>query len=93
MSSKQWYLFVEDGVFQVPPGCLDPTIFVPYIWTFVDADHCSKGVPSELAVKHSKAFTIFVTSPRASRWLNLKKATHLVKLIMNPWTWEEMSEA
>ena len=51
--SKQWYLLVEDGVFQVPTGCLDPTLFARCIWAFVDVDHSPSGVPSDLTMGHS----------------------------------------
>jgi len=90
---KQWYLFVQGGVFQLPPQWLDFRLFAPYIWAFTDADNSRFDFLSELAEMQSRFFTIFASSPRQDRWKSLAKTTNTRKLIMNPWTWEEMVRA
>jgi len=50
--AKKWYLFVEAGVFTFP-GHLDPDIFAPFMWAFVDADYSPTQFPEEISVWYS----------------------------------------
>ena len=91
-SSKQWYLFVQAGVFAFP-GPLRPNLFAPFMWAFVDADDSPTHFPDEITAGQTQIFTIFTTSPRRERWeplLKNKRGTHVV---MNPWSWEEICQA
>ena len=87
-----WYLFVKEGVFEYP-GRLNPTLFARYIWAFVDGDESPSGVPPGLTAVESNLFTIFTSFPSQDRWKPITKNTHSITLIMNPWTWEEMTKA
>jgi len=91
--SQEWYLFIEDGVFQCPDG-FSPTSFRRLgLWVLVDADHSVTGVPPELAHPESKLHTIFTTSPPNDRWKALLKTTSCSTVIMNPWSWEDIYQA
>ena len=90
--AARWYLFVQDGVFEYP-GLLNSTLFARYIWAFVDGDESPSGVPPGLTAVESKLFTIFTSFPSEDRWKPVTKNTYPITLIMNPWTWEEMTKA
>lgn len=61
------YLFVEEGVFEAPKY-YPSTNFETLVWTLVDADECSNGIPSYLTVHDTKHFNICVSYPQSSRW-------------------------
>ncbi|KAI0297907.1 hypothetical protein BC826DRAFT_967494 [Russula brevipes] len=90
---KLCYLFVEEGVFQRHRDLMDHISFRPFIWTFSDANDTLDGVLFPIAATSSTLFNIYVTSPERSRWKNLKKATILRTVIMNPWTKDEIFQA
>ncbi|KAH8994357.1 hypothetical protein EDB86DRAFT_2926188 [Lactarius hatsudake] len=86
------YLFVEEGVYEVPQYC-PSTDFKTLVWTLVDADECPNGIPSYLAVHDTKHFNVFVSYPQSSRWEPLEKTTQCAVIVMNPWTKTEISQA
>jgi hypothetical protein len=86
-------LFVEEGVFVKPLQDIDITSFVPFLWTFVDADNSSRNVPSLLVDAATKIFTILVCFPQQKRWAALCSTTNTVIVYMNPWTDEEIHQA
>jgi hypothetical protein len=87
------FLFVEEGVFVRNLQDVDVSAFVPFLWTFVDADNSSSGIPSVFADSATKLFTIFVSFPRKGRWTPLQQTTDAVVVYMRPWTEEEMVQA
>jgi len=90
---QEWYLFIEDGVFQCPEE-FSPFVFRRLgLWVLVDADHSATGVPHELVHPESKLHTIFTTSPPNDRWKGLRKSTFCSTVIMNPRSWEEIHQA
>ena len=88
---SHWYLFVEGGVFHIP--CLLPSLFRPYIWTFIDANNIEDGFLVRYAQRKSKLFILFTTSPDKKHWSPLLPNSNPETLIMNPWTWDEMEKA
>ena len=83
------YLFVEEGAF-VAPQDYPSTDFKTHIWTLVDADESSSGIPSHLSMHDTKHLIVFVSYPQSSRWKSLEKTTQCRVAIMNPWTREEI---
>ena len=90
--AKEWHLFVEAGVFRFP-GPLEPELFAPFMWAFVDADDSPTQFPEEISVSYTQLFTIFTTSPKRERWKPLMKNKWGIRLIMNPWSWDEICQA
>ena len=91
--AKEWHLFVEAGVFTFP-GRLHPQLFSPFMWAFVDADDSPTHFPDEISVSYTQLFTIFTTSPKRERWKPLMmKNKWGIRLIMNPWSWDEICQA
>ncbi|KAH9034854.1 hypothetical protein EDB85DRAFT_963313 [Lactarius pseudohatsudake] len=90
--STQRYLFVEEGVFVVPPD-YSSTDFKARIWTLIDADDCWNGIPDYLAPHRTKHSIILCSSPQSARWKRLSKTTECTIAIMDPWTREEISKA
>ena len=90
--ANKCFLFVEEGVFVKPLEDVDVTSFVPFLWTFVDADN-SPGFPSLLADPATKLFNIFVTFPHQERWSPLGKATNTAVVYMSRWMREEIVQA
>jgi len=91
--TNKCFLFVEEGVFVKPLEDVEVTCFVPFLWTFVDADNSPSGIPSLLVDPATKLFNIFVTFPRRERWSLLEKATNTAVVYMGPWTREEIVQA
>ena len=83
--------FVE-GVYQAPTYFRPAALKKP-VWTLLDPDESQTGVPSNLAVHHTKHFIIFSTSPQNGRWKPLEKTTEIAVCIMNPWSKKEISKA
>ncbi|KAH9034849.1 hypothetical protein EDB85DRAFT_2087937 [Lactarius pseudohatsudake] len=86
------YLFVEEGVFEVPSD-YSSTDFKTRIWTLIDADDSMDGIPDFLAPHRTKHLIILSSSPKSSRWQRLNKTTECSIAIMNPWAREEISKA
>jgi hypothetical protein len=83
------YLFVKEGVFTTTTEKIEPPRFVPYLWTFVDADHARGGFPDVLAVEGNALFNIYTSSPDRKRWAHLAKTSRCAVTVMNPWPkWE-----
>jgi hypothetical protein len=83
---KARYLFVEEGVYQVPEEFHD---FETFVWTLVDSDEEDK-VPENLVMRHTRHFVIYCTSPSRDRWSRLHKTVRNVIVIMNPWKCKEI---
>src|SRR5258708_8508319 len=90
--SGRRYLFVDAGVFEVTNNfpCSE---FNPFIWTLVDPDEAQDGVPKFLVSGGTIQFVIFTTSPCLQRWSRLHKTTDFTRVIMNPWTINEILQA
>ncbi|KAH8976722.1 hypothetical protein EDB86DRAFT_3057817 [Lactarius hatsudake] len=91
-SDTSRYLFVNEGVFEIPPD-YNSTNFKTRIWTLIDADNCKDGIPDYLGPHRTKHLIILSSSPKSSRWQLLTKTTECSIAIMNPWTREEISQA
>ncbi|KAH9172639.1 hypothetical protein EDB89DRAFT_2229267 [Lactarius sanguifluus] len=91
-SDTRRYLFVEEGIFEVPRD-YPSSKFKTRIWTFIDADDSNDGIPDYLAPHRSKHLIILSSSPKSSRWKLLTKTTQCSTAIMDPWTREEISQA
>jgi hypothetical protein len=86
------YLFVDEGVYQIPRDF--PTFsFKTFVWTFVDSDQSKDGVPPHLVPHETCYYVIYATSPCKERWSRLHKTTRVIRVIMNPWTREEILRA
>ncbi|KAI9442329.1 hypothetical protein H4582DRAFT_1809402 [Lactarius indigo] len=86
------YLFVEEGVFEIPSDYRS-TKFKTRIWTLIDADDCWNGIPDYLAAHETNHLIILPSSPQSAPWKQLTKTTQCSTAIMNPWTREEISRA
>ncbi|KAF8627245.1 hypothetical protein AX15_004464 [Amanita polypyramis BW_CC] len=85
---KTRYLFVEEGVYEVPDKFHDFEVFV---WTLVDSDASDKDrVPKNLVMPGTRHFVIYCTSPNEDRWSRLHKTVHDDIFIMNPWKSKEI---
>ncbi|KAH9043513.1 hypothetical protein EDB83DRAFT_2407406 [Lactarius deliciosus] len=91
-SDTRRYLFVDEGVFEVPPD-YPSSMFKTRIWTFIDADDSNDGIPDYFAPHRTKHLIILSSSPESSRWKLLTKTTQCSIAIMDPWTREEISQA
>src|SRR5262245_472445 len=89
LCDKEYYLFVEEGVYQAPPK-FRKTHFQAIVWTLVDSDESKEGVPEALIVHGTRLFVIYATSPRKKRWKPMTKTVLKISLIMNPWTRKEL---
>ncbi|KAH9970587.1 hypothetical protein BGW80DRAFT_1176049 [Lactifluus volemus] len=87
--ASQSYLFCSEGVLIVPAGFLF-TRFSSRIWTLIDSFESPDGIP--ITLRHG-VFPIYLTSPMPDRWSKLKQAWMVYKVIMNPWTREEIKYA
>ncbi|KAH9180784.1 hypothetical protein EDB89DRAFT_1921070, partial [Lactarius sanguifluus] len=85
------YLFVAEGVYDLKDT--PSTRFKTRVWTLIDADEDGNGIPPHLAVRLTKHFLIFTTSPQRHRWNRLGKTKQRTVVIMNPWTRAELSKA
>ena len=85
---KKRYLFVEEGVYNVPDDFQEFQVFV---WTLVDSDYAEDGVPEDLVMRETRHFVIYCTSPSQKRWSRLHKTVHTKTFIMNPWKRKEIS--
>ena len=89
---KKCYLFVDEGVYLIPRDF--PTFsFKTFVWTLVDSDQSKDGVPPDLVPHETCHYVIYTTSPCKERWSRLHKTTRDMRLIMNPWTKEEILRA
>lgn len=84
-----YYLFVEEGVYELPPD-FRRAIFRGIVWTLVDSDESTEGVPPSLVGHGTRLFVVYATSPARQRWSRLEKTTLTTTLIMNPWTRSEI---
>ncbi|KAH9017447.1 hypothetical protein EDB84DRAFT_1276537 [Lactarius hengduanensis] len=91
-SGTRRYLFVNEGVFEIPLDYPSPN-FKTRIWTLIDADDCKDGIPDYLGPHRTQHLIILSSSPKSSRWQLLTKTTECSIAIMNPWTREEISQA
>ena len=87
-----YYLFVNEGVYKFPPDW-EHHNFCFIIWTLVDSDESTDGIPPELVPHNTFMFVIYITSPAAERWSRLHKTTQSMYVIMNPWSREEIWQA
>jgi hypothetical protein len=83
------YLFVEEGVYKMPPDFQDAQ-FKTIVWTLVDSDEAKDGVPQHLIPHGTRLYVIYVTSPAKDRWSRMEKTVRRAIVIMNPWTKEEI---
>lgn len=83
------YLFVEEGVYEVPRG-FKPSRFQVFVWTLVDSDEAVDGVPPHLVPHGTHHFVIYSTFPRKERWSRLHKTVRTVTVVMNPWMRKEI---
>ncbi|KAH9050181.1 hypothetical protein EDB84DRAFT_1555539 [Lactarius hengduanensis] len=91
--SAKRYLFVDEGVFVVPPD-YPSTDFKTRIWTLIDADDSKDGIPDCLAaLQETNHLIILSSSPKSSRWKLLTRSTLCSVAYMNPWKREEISKA
>jgi hypothetical protein len=91
-SQKNYYLFVEDGVYRVPDG-FSPGGFENFMRTLVDSDEAER-IPEHLVVAHTCHFVIFSASPDEKRWDRLHKTvSEPLVLNLNPWTRWEIHQA
>ncbi|KAH9006497.1 hypothetical protein EDB86DRAFT_2795089, partial [Lactarius hatsudake] len=91
--SGKRYLFVDEGVFVIPPD-YPSTDFKTRIWTLIDADDSKDGIPDCLAtLQETNHLIILSSSPKSSRWKILTRATLCSVAYMNPWKREEISKA
>ncbi|KAF8624106.1 hypothetical protein AX15_006042, partial [Amanita polypyramis BW_CC] len=86
-SAVTHYLFVEEGVYEVPDKFQNFKVFV---WTLVDSDHAEAKVPEDLVMHGTRHFVICSTSPNQDRWSRLHKTLHHFTFIMNPWKSKEI---
>jgi hypothetical protein len=87
---SQLYLFVEEGIYLVPPSWTYDD-FKYFIWTLVGSDEGVGGIPPNLVAAGTPLFIIFTTSPVAKRWKRLHKTMQEPKIIvMNPWSKNEI---
>jgi hypothetical protein len=86
------YLFVEEGVFQAPSTFLSSQ-YRGFVWTLVDADEATDGVPEQLVPNHTGHFIIYATSPKRSRWTRVHKTVRERIVVMDLWTWKEILRA
>ena len=84
---KKRYLFVEEGVYQVPDEFYN---FKFFVWTLVDSDFSKDGVPENLVMRNTRHFVIYCTSPNQDRWSRLHKTVRCHTMIMNPWKKKEI---
>ena len=84
---KTRYLFVEEGVYEVPEKF---QAFEFFVWTLVDSDYAKGGVPEDLVMQGTRHFLIYSTSPSRDRWSHLHKTVRNVIVIMNPWKRKEI---
>jgi hypothetical protein len=87
------YIFVKDGVFTLPVNGILGSQFKPFLWTFIEADEHSTGVPDGFISNYTNLYMIFPTFPEELRWKPLTKCTSVARIIMNPWSLEEMHQA
>jgi hypothetical protein len=76
---------VQEGVYELPSEWRHAD-FRCIVWTFVDSDQSSAGVPEVLVPQGTRLFAIYVTSLAEERWSRLNKTTRPTRLIMNPWS-------
>jgi hypothetical protein len=86
------YLFVEEGVYEVPAG-FKPSYFKTFVWTLVDSDSSKEGPPPLLIDHGTHLYVIYVTSPDKQRWSRMEKTMSRVVVVMDPWTKEEIRYA
>lgn len=55
------FLFVEEGVYEVPSG-FKSSSFRVFVWTLVDSDEAAEGVPPRLITHGTRLFAIYSTS-------------------------------
>jgi hypothetical protein len=77
--SLKYYLFVEDGVFEVPSN--------------FDSSASPDGIPLKIAVAGSPIRVIYATSPSSHRWKSLHQVMEKQVIVMNPWTLWEIHQA
>jgi hypothetical protein len=82
-------LFVEDGVYRIRAD-FQLAHYKRVLWTLVDTDESSTGVPEEFVRPYTSLFVIYTTSPANERWSRLGKTTSNAVIIMNPWTRKEI---
>ncbi|KAH8994024.1 hypothetical protein EDB92DRAFT_1815302 [Lactarius akahatsu] len=90
--STQRYLFVEEGVFEVPPD-YHSTDLKTRVWLLIDTDDSKDGIPDYLAPHETNHLIILCSSPPSARWKPLTGTTLCRVAIMNPWTRGEISQA
>jgi hypothetical protein len=88
---KRCYLFVEEGVYQAPAD-FNPGVFRSFIWTLVDSDEDTRGVPYHLVPHGTRMFVIYPTDPQKQRWSGLHNTVRTASVTMNPWTRGEISQ-
>ncbi|EDR03255.1 uncharacterized protein LACBIDRAFT_307487 [Laccaria bicolor S238N-H82] len=90
---QRCHLFVEEGVYEMPND-FQRAELKSFIWTFVDSDEDSVGIPDYLVPRGTPLFVIFSTSPRRARWSRLHKTVMApLVAIMNPWKRKEILRA
>ncbi|KAH9034832.1 hypothetical protein EDB85DRAFT_2219282, partial [Lactarius pseudohatsudake] len=90
--STSRFLFVKEGVFEVPPD-YHSTDLKTRVWLLIDADDSKDGIPDYLAPHETNHLVILCSSPPSARWKPLTRTTLCRVAIMNPWTRGEISQA
>ena len=80
-----YYLFVQEGVYELPSKWRHAD-FRCIVWTFVDSDQSSTGLPEVLVPQGTRLFAIYVTPPAINRWSRLDKTTRSIVVTMNSWS-------
>ncbi|CAG8581473.1 6611_t:CDS:2, partial [Acaulospora colombiana] len=86
---RAFYLFGDDGVQNINPGRYQPV--KEFTWCLVDSIYAKTFPISEFG--HSAClFPIYIASPDEKRWKPLHQSRYPSRLVMNPWTWEEIKK-
>jgi hypothetical protein len=72
------------------PADFQKVHFKSFVWTLVDSDEATDGVPLDLVPHGTRLFVIFSSSPRGEGWSRLHKTVRTIVVIMNPWTMKEI---
>ena len=80
---------MQEGVYGLPTDW-EHADFRYIVWTLVDSDQSTAGVPEDLVPQGTRLFVIYVTSLAAERWSRLEKTTRPITIIMDPWSRSEI---
>jgi hypothetical protein len=75
------------------PADFQKASFKSFVWTLVDSDEATEGIPPYLVPHNTRLFVIFTSSLRRERWSRLHKTVRAIVVIMNPWKMKEIFRA